>query len=62
MGGSPLLNGEMGCSRVQGSIASVVVSLDTWETDNCHAAKGGLVSDEIPEGDNIVGGRPADDK
>lgn len=29
---------------------------------SCQAAEGGLVSDEIPEGDNIVGGRPADDK
>jgi len=28
----------------------------------CQAAERGLVFDEIPEGDNVVGGRPANDK
>lgn len=59
-----VLNREKGGSVVQGPVASVIVLLDTWETwtASCQAAEGRLVSDEIPEGDNIVGGRPADDK
>lgn len=59
---SHALNGEKGCGRVQGPASSVIISLDTWKTWAAAWLERGLMSDVIPEGDNIVDDRPADDK
>lgn len=59
---SHALNGEKGCGRVQGLASSVIISLDTWKTWAAAWLERSLMSDAIPEGDNIVDDRPANDK